>query len=103
MIFLISYGGTPAELREETGCGYLLSITKGNYKVDEVVNFLKGFNDKIRVFEEKKCIYMPTTLESSDAIIALDENKEKLGIEEYTVHTENLEDNLLKFIEEHEN
>ena len=56
-----------------------------------------------KILNEDK-VNIPAEVEIiTNVIEQIEQNKEKLGIEKYTIHLESLEDVMLKFINEHEN
>jgi ABC-type multidrug transport system ATPase subunit len=99
----LKFGGSPTELREQTGCGYKLSVENDDYQYQQLLDFVKQYQPSAKVIGDEKCIFLPNDFKTADAIIAIDHEKERLGITSYNVHVENLEDNLIKFIAEHEN
>ena len=98
----IVFNGTPVELRTMSHCGYLLSIIEGTGTVDQLYEFVSKIVPDSILNEDK--VNIPADVEIiTNVIEQIEQNKEKLGIEKYTIHLESLEDVMLKFINEHEN
>ena len=98
----LKFGGSPAELREQTGCGYKLSVEDDNYNYEQLLEFAKQYQPKAKILEGQNCISLPNDTQTTDAIIAIGKEKERFGFKSFSVHVENLEDNLIRFIAEHE-
>ena len=90
----IAFSGTPAELRERSNCGYLINVTEGNS--NNLLELIQQINPNAKLIE--KSILIPIDFNIINIIDLIEENKFK-----YTLHLENLEDVLLRFVEEHEN
>jgi ABC-type multidrug transport system ATPase subunit len=98
----LKFGGTPAELREYTGCGYKLSVENENYNYSQLLEFAKQYQPEAKISDDEKIITFPNDINTVNAIIAIDKEKDKLGITTFTVHLEILEENLIRFITEHD-
>lgn len=98
----LKFGGTPAELREQTGCGYKLSVEKDDYNYEQLLEFVKQYQPDAKIMEDRNCISLPNDMKTADAIIAIGKEKQRFGFDSFSVHVENLEDNLIRFIADHE-
>lgn len=114
-IFVLSQGkltfqGTPAELRQETGCGYILTIIEGiSGQTDDqstrnaLLKFVQNIIPEATLFEgNSQSILFPADLRAADLLNELEKEKESLGIAKYTIHIQSLEESLVKLIENDE-
>ncbi|OHS99029.1 ABC transporter family protein [Tritrichomonas foetus] len=99
----ISFMGTPAELRVETNCGYILSIVEGETTRDQLLEFAHELiPDTIPHPDKEKSIIMPADLRVADLLEKIEKSKESLNLVKYDIHIQNLEESLIKLIEDEE-
>lgn len=103
----ITFMGTPAELRRETDCGYILSIIEENQNIYNVSDNLLGFiQNRIpeakKLVDKEKSFIFPADLRVADLLEEIEKEKENIGLVKYTIHIQNLEESLVKLIENEE-
>jgi ABC-type multidrug transport system ATPase subunit len=96
----IPFAGSPAELRQKIHCGYMITVSEGTCSNESLLNCIKEIIPEAYIKENS--VLMPIDLRVSDAVAAVENRKKELGIEKYTVHVENLEGNLIKYVLEEE-
>lgn len=107
---LISFMGTPAELRKEANCGYILTIVEENKNMntnvnvrDNLLSFIQKRIPDAKILEGKeKSIIFPVDLRIADVLEDIDKSKESLWIMKYTISVQNLEESLVSLIENEE-
>ena len=92
----ITFTGSPAELREKIHCGYIITVSDGTCSSDALLKCVQEIVPEARVKENS--VLVPIDLRVCDAVMRIKQHKKQLGIEKFTVHLENLEDNLSRFI-----
>jgi len=90
----IVFSGTPAHLRQETHCGYVMRIINGD--PESVLSFIQDIIPEAH-FQEKN-ICFPIDRRVTTLIGALQDRYDKEMDMKYTLHIENLEENLIRFV-----
>jgi ABC-type multidrug transport system ATPase subunit len=98
----LSFGGTPAEMRQKTGCGYILTPTGEGANVAGALSIAQRIFPEAELTENGRSIVMPLDLRAADVVASIDRHKSELRSTALTVHVESLEHKLLRFIEENE-
>ena len=104
----VTFMGTPAELRKETDCGYIYTIVEESQNAiqnitENLLDFVQQRIPEAKKLEEKdKSIIFPADLRVADLLEDIENMKETLGIQKYTIHIQNLEESLVKLIENEE-
>lgn len=112
-LFIMSHGlvqfmGTPAELRKEAKCGYILTIIEENQNAnnnvrDNLLHFIQERIPDASTLEGKdKSVIFPADLRTSDVLNDIEKSKDSLGIVKYSLNIQNLEESLVKLIENEE-
>jgi ABC-type multidrug transport system ATPase subunit len=107
-LFFLSQGkltrcGTPAQFRRQFKCGYSLRIMKDDGTLDDVVRLAHSFVPEAHVDEDRPdTIALPVVDAVPAFLSALNERQHDLGVREYTVGIERLDDVLLKLVENDE-
>jgi ABC-type multidrug transport system ATPase subunit len=95
------FQGSPAELRQRTKCGYMFTVTEGNVDRDAFLAFVKEVVPEAEWDADRDDrILLPDDLRVADVRERLEPQKESLGIVKYTVHVSNLEESLVKIVQE---
>ncbi|OHT01370.1 ABC transporter family protein [Tritrichomonas foetus] len=99
----IAFCGTAADLREQYNCCYFVSIINQNVEMEKVLQCAHEVCPSAKIHPEHPNILMiPNNLHFPDVLDHIDSHKSELGIENYTVHVENLEETMRKIIEDEE-
>ena len=99
----LSFKGTPADLRLETDCGYLLTITEGEGNINNILQFIQRTIPEAKILDnDNRVVYIPSDLRVADLLDELEASKEELGISKYLIHIQNLEESLIKLIQNEE-
>ena len=99
----IAFQGSPAELRQQTKSGYILSVNSENVDYEGVLGCIRAIVPEAEVDPEMNTrILVPNDLRMADVLDALESKKKKLRLEDYTVHLTNLEEQLVKLVEQDE-
>lgn len=107
-LFIVSQGkipfkGTSTELRNQFKCGYLLRVDREDGTAGPVLELAQSFIAGAHLLEERPdTIAIPVDSAIPQFIGALDEKKDEYGIVSYSFSVEQLEDMLLKIIQEDE-
>jgi len=97
----IVFSGTPVHLREQTHCGYVLRAIDG--KDEGLLSLVQQIVPEATIDNEGRSgIFFPIDERATQVINLIEEKMNEYGISEYTVHVENLEENLIRFVEEAE-
>ena len=99
----IAFQGSPAELRQQTKSGYILSVNSENVDFEGVLGCIREIVPEAAVDPEINTrILIPNDLRMADVLSALESKKKKLRLQDYTVHLTNLEEQLVKLVQEDE-
>ncbi|KAK8835379.1 hypothetical protein M9Y10_013316 [Tritrichomonas musculus] len=104
----ITFMGTPSELRKEADCGYILTVIEENPDIninlmDNLLEFVRNRIPEAKPLVGKdKSIVFPTDLKVADLLEDIDNSKESLGIVKYTLSVQNIEESLVKLIQNEE-
>lgn len=107
-LFIVSGGtipftGTSTELRQEYKCGYVLRVDRDDGTVGPVLELAKKYIPDSHACDDRKdTIRMPIDKSISKFLYEFLDNQEKLGVNSYSFSVEQLEDMLVKLIEEAE-
>ena len=92
----ISFAGSPAELREATHCGYMITVSEGTCTNETLLKCIQEVIPEARIKEN--AVLVPIDQRVADAVMLVQTKKSELGIDKFTVHVENLEGNLIKYV-----
>lgn len=97
----IPFEGTSTELRNKFKCGYLLKVDLDNGNIQEVLEVCKQHIEAASLLQERNdTICIPVDKNIGKMLINVEKQKEKLGITKYTFTVEQLEDVLLRILEQ---
>jgi ABC-type multidrug transport system ATPase subunit len=95
------FQGSPAELRQRTKCGYMFTVTEGNVDRDALLAFVREVIPEAEWDADRDDrVLLPDDLRVADVLERLEPQKERLGILKYTIHVSNLEESLVKIVQE---
>ncbi|KAK8836529.1 hypothetical protein M9Y10_037789 [Tritrichomonas musculus] len=104
-LFILSEGilrfiGTSTELREQFKCGYELRVETSNNDVQSVLDFVRKYIPDAKVADDRKdVILMPVCLSIGKLLQEFEERQNELGVISYSFAVQQLEDMLLKSLE----
>ena len=104
-LFILSEGsirfiGTSTDLREQFKCGYELRVETNTENVEHVLDFVKKYiPDAIIAEDRQDVILMPVSLSIGKLLFAFREKQNELGVTSYSFAVQQLEDMLLKSLE----
>lgn len=107
-LFIMSGGkmpfvGTAAELRKEFKCGYLLRVDVKDDNMAPILEFAQSFVPDSRQSEEREdTICMPVSSGIPRFLVEFESKRADFGVESYSFSVEQLEDMLLKMIQQEE-
>lgn len=110
-LFIMSNGsvqfiGTPTELRREANCGYILTVIEDDNNdniTDILLDFIKKrIPDAEKLDGKEKSVIFTADLRAADVLDDIEKSKESLGIVKYAIKIQNLEESLVKFIQNEE-
>ena len=95
----IPFAGTSTELRNEFKCGYIMKIDSEPEAMPGILEAVQKWVPEAKVLEERDdTILFPVVSEISTLLKYLAENSAQIGIKDYTLTVEQLEDVLMKAI-----
>ncbi|EAX93216.1 ABC transporter family protein [Trichomonas vaginalis G3] len=103
-MFVVSGGklpfmGTSTELRNKFKCGYVLKVECEPESIPKILETAKMFVPEASILEEKEdSIALPVSGKIPELLAYLDDNKNDLGLEDYSFSVEQLEDVLMRII-----
>ncbi|KAK8880685.1 hypothetical protein M9Y10_003369 [Tritrichomonas musculus] len=99
----IPFCGNSTELRREFKCGYLLRVEREDGTAGPVLELAQSFIPESHLSEERKdTISMPVNSKVPDFLESLSEKESEYGVKSYDFSVEQLEDMLLKLIQNEE-
>ena len=99
----LAFTGSPNELRKEYKCGYLLRVDLNNNSIENILEFVKSIIPQAHIINERNdTISLPVVEEIPLFFKKFIEIKEKLGIISFSFTVEQIEDMLIKMIQNDE-
>jgi ABC-type multidrug transport system ATPase subunit len=99
----IQFCGTSTELREQNKCGYVMRINTTDNNVEPFISFASQYVKDVRQSDERQdTVLFPISPGIPDMLQNLENEKEKLGVMDYSFSVQQLEDMLIKLIQTHE-
>lgn len=100
----IAFLGTGAEMRHEFNSGYKITfITNDSIDLNRLCELIQKIIPEASISNEKKnTLVVPSDLRVSEALDCIESHKSEFGITKYVVQIDNLEESLVKLIEEEE-
>lgn len=100
----IAFLGTGAEMRHEFNSGYKITfITNEIINLNGLCELIQKVIPETSISNEKKnTLVVPSDLRVSDALDLIEKHKNEFGVTKYIVQIDNLEESLVKLIEEEE-
>ena len=104
-LFILSEGilrfiGTSTELREQFKCGYELRVETDNNNAQLVLDFVKKYIPEAKIADDRNdVILMPVCLSIGKLLLDFREKQSELGVISYSFAVQQLEDMLLKSLE----
>lgn len=96
----IPFCGNSTELRNMYQCGYLLRVDREDGTVGPVLDLVQSFIPSAHISDERKdTICLPVDTSVAKLLQKMNEQKEELGIINFSFAVEQLEDMLLKMLE----
>jgi len=96
----ITFSGSPAELRVQTKCGYVLNLM--GKKSEQILGFIRGIIPEAIEEEDRDGYQFPADMRVVSLLEELETHKKELDIDNYSIHLESLEENLIRFVQEAE-
>ena len=96
----IPFAGTSTELREEFKCGYVMKIDCAPEAMEGILAEVKKFVPEAAVLPDRDdTIAIPVSGKIPELLESIEQQKEKLGVEDFSFAVEQLEDVLLRILE----
>ena len=105
-LFILSEGimpftGTSTELREQFKCGYELRVDLNSDSIQNVLDFVKKYIPDAKIAQDiQDVILIPINLSISKFLLALRNDQNELGVVSYSFAVQQLEDMLLKSLDD---
>lgn len=96
--------GTAAEMRLQFNSGYKITFVNSDVDLDGLLAVIQNIIPEATILEDKKnTINLPSDLRVANVLQCIESNKMAFNVQKYHVQIDNLEESLVKLIEEEEN